>query len=278
MLLFVFVPNAYAHDMSETPFFTVNGVGAHPNPLHTAGIEPSKVIIPHDIMQVTYLINQQLFFKLTEEQVSERFPESIYGPVEFSWDFGDGTKATGIENRHTYTSIGTKIVSIEATFPESDEKSQIVDQVILQVYPNIYYKLPKATISVDGQVVSDTQEVNLQKPLKYEATVTGATSTDLTYTWDFGDGTVKEGEIVVYRYKDNTTYVTPILQVTDENGFIVNSYITLSGTQNTAGTTFSTSLTGKIILITQLIVVVFGGGYIAFTLLKHKKKKHRKRR
>ena len=92
--------------------------------------------------------------------------------TSYSWDFGDGTAKSGIQNpQHTYTSGGTFNVILVAT---GDGGSNSANRSVTILDP-----LPVANFSFSGNTNLPPCQVNF---------VNSSTNAS-TYVWDFGDGT-----------------------------------------------------------------------------------------
>ena len=67
---------------------------------------------------------------------------------------------------------------------------------------------------------------------------------------------------------------TPVLRVTDRNGFVSDAFVLLTNDANAAGVTLDTNLTGTIILGVQVLIIVVGGMWFVLSLRKKKRRKH----
>ncbi|GCE11771.1 M28 family peptidase [Tengunoibacter tsumagoiensis] len=67
-------------------------------------------------------------------------PGNTAATPSFSWDFGDGTKATGAEVTHTYTQTGTYTITVQATTPEGAAHTSKTISITTQsqTYDNMY--------------------------------------------------------------------------------------------------------------------------------------------
>ena len=91
--------------------------------------------------------------------------------VSATWNFGDGTTATGDTVSHTYNTTGTFIVTMSVSLPSGCSGSVSDTIVITQ---------PTAVINYTGGTYCNNHNV------QFNVTGSGATS----YNWDFGDGTI----------------------------------------------------------------------------------------
>ncbi|MGP5680072.1 PKD domain-containing protein [Glutamicibacter arilaitensis] len=125
------------------------------------------------------------------------------GELEYAWDFGDGTEASGPEAAHEYAEPGTYEVTLVVT-DEHGATGTVANSVQVKV-PNT---APEAAFesTVDGLA----------------ATFSAAASQDadgqiVSWEWDFGDGTTGTGAEAMHQYSSSGTK-TVTLTVTDNEG------------------------------------------------------------
>ncbi|MDX1613698.1 MAG: PKD domain-containing protein [Candidatus Promineifilaceae bacterium] len=116
--------------------------------------------------------------------------------VTFSWDFGDGTVVNSGSDRvvtHTYRTPGSYLAVVTASNLLGEEQAS--GQVQIQV--------PVAGLTADNSGPT---------PLGQATTLTATTSagTDLTYSWDFGDGNVGSGAVVDHIYAVTGIYTATV--------------------------------------------------------------------
>lgn len=100
-------------------------------------------------------------------------------PITFTWDFGDGSgSATGPSVTHTYSSTGEYQYSVSAV--------NACGQLDASDFVNVG-EAPSASFTVVSDVVLVDEEVSF--------TNTSTGSTELTYAWDFGDGSPVSTEL-----------------------------------------------------------------------------------
>ena len=124
--------------------------------------------------------------------------------VNYTWDFGDGTSATGNPISHIYSDSGTYSVQVVIT------DINACTQTINAVQPINIVK-PVADFSIN-MLSSSCTMVNVQ----LTNTSTGSTS----YTWDLGDGTMSSSTDVnkYYYYGPNPPYTYDIKLTAYNNG------------------------------------------------------------
>ncbi|UCF09031.1 MAG: PKD domain-containing protein, partial [Thermoplasmata archaeon] len=128
--------------------------------------------------------------------------------IEYTWDFGDGNKDSGMYSSHSYSSAGIYAVSLTVidNFGGADAKTQTVNVTEGSNTP------PTAQIS---EMTTSVIEMEL---LYFNAS--GSSDSDGTiteYSWDFADGTKDNGMYSIHYYSSAGTY-TVELTVVDDKG------------------------------------------------------------
>ncbi|HTJ14320.1 MAG TPA: PKD domain-containing protein [Dinghuibacter sp.] len=132
------------------------------------------------ITQVIQVRNVNAAFTFTTSYVNNNncppvvvyFKSTSYNVTGYQWDFGDGATAQGNPNpSHTYNKPGKYYISLTATG---------AGQTVITVTDSVTVKGPYASVSADVPQACSPSKVTLT------AVAVGAVS----YTWDFGDGTV----------------------------------------------------------------------------------------
>ncbi len=124
--------------------------------------------------------------------------------VSYTWDFGDGTTATGKVVTHAYADNGVYTVTLTVKDNDGATDTDTVTATINNVPP---------TADAGGPYSGYVGE---------EITFSGSasdpgTADTLTYTWDFGDGTTATGQTVTHVYSAPGNY-TVTLTVEDDDG------------------------------------------------------------
>jgi len=167
------------------------------------------------------VINKSPVAILTESSETENLSHQInlsatesYDPdgtiVGYSWDFGDGTTATGVTVSHTYSQIGKYTVKLIVTDDDGATDSASTTKTVTN-------RAPVACFTESAEVVSTDDSIYFDASASYDpdGTIVG-------YSWDFGDGTTATGITVTHRYKENGVY-TVTLRVIDDNVAIASS-------------------------------------------------------
>lgn len=148
----------------------------------------------------------------------------------YSWDFGDGGKATGIFANHQFSSQGTFQVRLTAT--DTGGASATVAQPVTVGQggaPTASFTFSPTTPAVGQQIFFNAQ-----------ASTASAGRTLVAYDWDFGSGRTGTGVTINKGYDTPGTYVVT-LTVTDDAGrkATVSQNVVVGGTPPTAAFTFS---------------------------------------
>jgi PKD repeat protein len=127
--------------------------------------------------------------------------------TSYSWDFGDGSKKTGLTAQHDYGSSGTYTISLTVT----DEAGQIGNS--------------SKTVTVGTGAPTAAFAFAVTNPATHTVTFDGSASTAVggaiisTYIWSFGDGSSGSGAVTSRSYSiTGATTFTVTLTVTDNLG------------------------------------------------------------
>ena len=139
--------------------------------------------------------------------------------LTYSWDFGDGSTASGKDVTHTFVDNGSYTVTLIVTDDDGAFTSLVKEVTVNNVAPII------------TEIIGDTN-INEGQFVTYRAIASDSGNDTLTYSWDFGDGSESvEGESATHTFTDNGNY-TITLTVTDDDG--ASNTSTLSVTVNNA--------------------------------------------
>ena len=114
--------------------------------------------------------------------------------IEYIWDFGDGSYATGVTATHSYSSPGAYMVTLTVSNGTNTHSDTCIATITSTT-------IPFANAGLD-------QKVNVNTTVNFD----GSSSSDpesqpLTYSWDFGDGTSGSGATTTHSYSNAGTYV-----------------------------------------------------------------------
>ncbi|GAA0726444.1 hypothetical protein GCM10009430_33390 [Aquimarina litoralis] len=153
--------------------------------------------------------------------------------LSYSWNFGDGTTATGVSISHVFDTPGSYQVSLTVSDGSLNDTTSKTITVNDDTTPVI-----TASISVDSNSGIAPATITFDG--------SGSTSSDgssLSYNWDFGDGTSGTGFIVSHDYTTAGDYIA-ILTVTNTDGISDTDQltITITGSGNGGDCTFGAPL------------------------------------
>jgi endoglucanase len=118
--------------------------------------------------------------------------------IVFSWNFGDGTSASGESEEHTFPTAGTYTVILTVTDESglSDMESVTIQVVSSNPGSN---NPPVAALEVSATSGTEPLVVN------FDASQSSDPENDpLTYTWDFGDGQTASGVTSSHTYSSGS--------------------------------------------------------------------------
>ncbi|MCW4033803.1 MAG: PKD domain-containing protein [Candidatus Bathyarchaeota archaeon] len=125
--------------------------------------------------------------------------------VNYLWDFGDGTTATGVEVTHAYGQTGTFTVTLTVTDNDGAADSTSETKTVTN-------QPPVAVISETQTTINNGEAAQLDASESYDAD-----GTITSYLWDFGDGTTATTVEAEHTYESTGEY-TVTLTVTDNDG------------------------------------------------------------
>jgi len=131
--------------------------------------------------------------------------------LKYEWDLGDGTTLSGAKVTHTYEKGGNYKVVLTVNDGQNTNCSTSLDSLFVTVNTRPTAVLNAVKIACTGDQISfdtlGTDDLDGDK---------------LTYTWDFGDGTTKEGANVSHAYDTGGNYSVR-LTVDDNKGSVCSS-------------------------------------------------------
>jgi PKD repeat protein len=126
-------------------------------------------------------------------------------PVEYMWDFGDGTTGSGMVATHEYARAGTYTVTLTAKNGKSGMDTRTMTVVVED---------PVQPPSIVG-ITANPPSPDSATPVSFSANIQG--DGPFTYRWDFGDGTTGTGANPSHTFTRPGTY-TVTLRAANEAG------------------------------------------------------------
>jgi len=126
--------------------------------------------------------------------------------ISYSWDFGDGTNATGVTVDHSYAASGSYTVTLTITDDDGAPDSSSATKTVLENVP------PVALFTESAHAVRVNETIYFNASASYDPD-----GTIVNYFWNFGDGTNATGVTTEHAYDGAGNY-TVTLTVTDNNG------------------------------------------------------------
>ncbi len=141
----------------------------------------------------------------------------------YTWDFGDGSTATGATVSHRYTASGTFTVVLTV---KGTKNSVAVAVKGVTATVTTIAEPPSASITVIG-ISPDTFDFNSVATASTGAAIVG-------HAWNFGDGATGNGPTSSHKYVQSGTY-TVVLTVTDDKSKSATASKTVAATVAAAG-------------------------------------------
>lgn len=255
------------HVFGEPPFFKING--KYCDFYHVPPNTKTPFDIPQDSAPEHYLINTPIEFE-TDTQVLGLLPE-VVEKIEFSWDFGDGTKGSGVKNTHTYTKPGSYLIKIMANYAKlgNTDEPQLFQSVLIHVLPHKDYKLPTAVIIANGIMpkdpLTDPIEVKTGSTIVFDGSKSNATESHFkTQQWIFADGETSTSIQTTHRYDKDLPIIFPLLRIVTTDGFIADAFVQINQKENGPvykqpfvwNTLYAIMSIGGFIVIALLVVIL----------------------
>lgn len=137
---------------------------------------------------------------------------------DWTWDFGDGTTATGMQVTHNYELQGNYVVTVTATSQNCGSVTfsdviNLYNNVDSGCYANFYY---------------DWSPNNSNTVYFYDASWTNEPIN--SWFWDFGDGQTSSEMNPIHTFNDNNNYVVTLTIETENCGSTISNVVFLNDT------------------------------------------------
>lgn len=126
--------------------------------------------------------------------------------VAYAWNFGDGSSSTGANPSHTYTAIGTYTATVTATNPLGSVTATTTVQI--------------RDVAIAGLSATNNGPTTLGGSTALAAAINAGTN--VSYAWDFGDGTTGTGANPSHTYTARGSY-TATVAATNSRGTVTAS-------------------------------------------------------
>jgi PKD repeat protein len=136
------------------------------------------------------------------------------GPLDYRWDFGDGTVRNGLVARHTFTAPGSYPVTFTAVGPGNVASEEMVTFVAAPV-PEPTIIEPITSPVIIALAFADPSVAAVGAPVRFGAEVEG--DEPFSCRWSFGDGFETSACEPIYSYRAPGTY-TATLEVANATG------------------------------------------------------------
>jgi PKD repeat protein len=113
--------------------------------------------------------------------------------VTYTWDFGDGSSSSGPSPSHTYAAPGEFLVQVTG--------SNVVSEMTAATQVQVEEGISGLTATNDGPAL-------LGKITKFSASI--STGSQVTYSWDFGDGQVASGVEAEHNFTNPGRYIVEV--------------------------------------------------------------------
>ncbi len=132
---------------------------------------------------------------------------STFTGTNWTWNFGDNATSTEQNPAHVYTTAGKFTVTLQVTNGSETKEQKKYDYITVNEVPSKYFE-PVANFTFVPKNVD---------PMTIQFIDQSVGATELTYLWDFGDGTTSVDKVPAHTYSAANTYPV-ILTVTDTYG------------------------------------------------------------
>ncbi len=139
--------------------------------------------------------------------------------VSYTWDFGDGGSAVGQEVSHVYTQVGTYTARVVVS--NSINTLTATTGVTITSIPEL------REVAIAGLSVQNSSPVTLNEVVIFTAHI--ISGTNVSYTWDFGDGAQASGKSEVsHVYTQVGTYTARVVVSNSINTLTATTGVTIT--------------------------------------------------
>ena len=210
-----------AHIGGGPPFLSVNGKDAPTNPNYIQSTQ--NFTVEQDLPPDHYLVNKPIHFAIKLNQLPVPPDVAAHSTFRWTWDTDSKNNDYGNTVDHTYTSIGSHIMTLEVKGP-GEADYLVYDTALIDVVPSLGYKTPRVNVAV----VKDS--FGATKPVHFVAQSQVDPSAKIKQiTWDFGpEEGISHETAPTHAYKDKDYLHFVYVELIDSNGFKVVNGITMT--------------------------------------------------
>jgi len=221
VLTLLFAPSSASAHINGIPFLQINNKQVLVNPAFS-GYTDLKMIVPQDLAPDKYLPGTKLNFTIDPQALG--FPQETLNQskIRWSWDSGDRQYSTELNPQHTYTEIGSHIVTMEILFPGNPDYI-VYDTIQIDIVPSLSYQLPNTIITTNGIDVDTTKEITFT-----QKTTTDPSASVQSYLWKLDSGVYATEPEPKYNYKRTDFFEQVYLQTKDSKGFLSTTVISVT--------------------------------------------------
>ena len=137
--------------------------------------------------------------------------------VSYAWDFGDGQTGAGAMPTHSYTVAGTYAAIVTAT--NAANTAATTTQVVITAN--------NTEVAIAGLAATNDSPEQVNMAVQFTATVTAGTN--VSYTWDFGDGQMGAGATPTHSYAVAGTYAAIVTATNRLGNVSANTMVSITG-------------------------------------------------
>jgi len=131
--------------------------------------------------------------------------------IVYTWDFGDGADGSGAVMTHTYPSPGTYTATVTASNATNSTSAETVVDIL--------------EVPISGLSAQNDGPTYLGSATVISATV--ITGTNISYLWDFGDGSNGSGAISSHIYPTLGSYTATVTATNERNSETATTQVTI---------------------------------------------------
>ncbi len=162
--------------------------------------------------------------------------------LQYFWDFGDGSNATGKVVSHVYAALGTYSVVLTVTDDAGKRSSDTTTVAIIA-----YNKGPSAEAGKDATI-------RLGQAYKFDASRSTDPEGDaLNYTWDFGDKTIGYGVAPTHKYTTTGKFRVRLFVTDGQNN--ATDYLTVTVEKADSILSDTVMLLGAVVGVIGIVLV-----------------------